>query len=88
MALPPLPFDFTAYSTDLFTRRAGFFPGAIYLIGQWYPPSRTQFRISLFYCASAASGAFSGLLAAAIAKMDGIGTYGKVGGSNTIFLLL
>jgi MFS family permease len=51
---------------------AGFFPGAIYLIGQWYPPKRTQFRMALFYCASAASGAFSGLLAAAIAKMDGI----------------
>jgi MFS family permease len=54
---------------------AGFFPGAIYLVGQWYPPNRTQFRMSLFYCASAASGAFSGLLAAAIAKMDGLGNY-------------
>ncbi|KAI8932388.1 hypothetical protein NX059_010575 [Plenodomus lindquistii] len=54
---------------------AGFFPGAIYLVGQWYPPDRTQFRMALFYCASAASGAFSGLLAAAIAKMDGIGDY-------------
>lgn len=52
---------------------AGFFPGAIYLVGQWYPPDRTQFRMALFYCASAASGAFSGLLAAAIAKMNGIG---------------
>lgn len=39
------------------------------------PPSRTQFRMSLFYCASAFSGAFSGLLAAAIAKMDGIANY-------------
>ncbi|KAJ5022092.1 major facilitator superfamily domain-containing protein [Bipolaris maydis] len=51
---------------------AGFFPGAIYLVGQWYPPDRTQFRMALFYCASATSGAFSGLLAAAIAKMNGI----------------
>ncbi|KAF2852555.1 MFS general substrate transporter [Plenodomus tracheiphilus IPT5] len=33
------------------------------------------FRMALFYCASAASGAFSGLLAAAIAKMNGIGNY-------------
>jgi hypothetical protein len=47
-------------------------PGAIYLVGQWYPPDRTQFRMALFYCASAASGAFSGLLAAAIAKMNGM----------------
>jgi MFS family permease len=54
---------------------AGFFPGAIYLVGQWYPPERTQFRMALFYCASAASGAFSGLLAAAIANMNGIGNY-------------
>ncbi|KAJ4359015.1 hypothetical protein N0V95_002551 [Ascochyta clinopodiicola] len=54
---------------------AGFFPGAIYLVGQWYPPDRTQFRMALFYCASAASGAFSGLLAAAIAKMNGVGNY-------------
>ncbi|EUC44801.1 hypothetical protein COCMIDRAFT_97338 [Bipolaris oryzae ATCC 44560] len=30
------------------------------------------FRMALFYCASATSGAFSGLLAAAIAKMNGI----------------
>jgi MFS family permease len=51
---------------------AGFFPGAIYLVGQWYPPNRTQFRMALFYCASATSGAFSGLLAAAIAKMNGM----------------
>ena len=50
---------------------AGFFPGAIYLVGQWYPPDRTQFRMALFYCASVALGAFSGLLAAAIAKMNG-----------------
>lgn len=32
-------------------------------------------RISWFYCMSALSGAFSGLLAAAIAKMDGTGGY-------------
>jgi MFS family permease len=63
---------------------AGFFPGAVYLIGFWYPPNRTQFRMSLFYCASAASGAFSGLLAAAIAKMDGIANYE---GWRWIFLL-
>ncbi|KAF2184069.1 MFS general substrate transporter [Zopfia rhizophila CBS 207.26] len=63
---------------------AGFFPGAIYLVGQWYPPDRTQFRMALFYCASAASGAFSGLLAAAIAKMDGTGGYE---GWRWIFLL-
>ncbi|OOQ81870.1 MFS transporter [Penicillium brasilianum] len=52
---------------------AGFFPGAIYLCSYWYMPKDLALRISYFYCASALSGAFSGLLAAAIAKMDGIG---------------
>ncbi|KAI2695469.1 hypothetical protein DTO013E5_6059 [Penicillium roqueforti] len=51
---------------------AGFFPGAIYLCSYWYMPRELALRISYFYCASALSGAFSGLLAAAIAKMDGI----------------
>lgn len=55
--------------------RAGFFPGAVYIISQWYPPHMTQFRMSLLYCAAAMSGAFSGLLAAAIAEMSGLGGY-------------
>jgi MFS family permease len=36
-------------------------------------PKDLALRISYFYCASALSGAFSGLLAAAIAEMDGVG---------------
>ena len=55
--------------------RAGFFPGANYIVGQWYPPHKTQTRIAIFYTASAASGAFSGLLAFAIVNMDGLGGY-------------
>ncbi|KAF4979162.1 hypothetical protein FZEAL_4590 [Fusarium zealandicum] len=51
---------------------AGFFPGAIYLCSYWYMPKDLSTRISYFYCASALSGAFSGLLAAGIAKMDGV----------------
>ncbi|KAL4779417.1 major facilitator superfamily domain-containing protein [Aspergillus varians] len=54
---------------------AGFFPGAVWLITQWYLPHETQTRIALFYTASALSGAFSGLLAFGLAKMDGIGGY-------------
>jgi len=38
-------------------------------------PKDLATRISYFYCASALSGAFSGLLAAAIAQMDGVGGY-------------
>ncbi|KAF7188316.1 MFS-type transporter cnsO [Pseudocercospora fuligena] len=52
---------------------AGFFPGAVYLITRWYAQRQVQTRLALFYCASALSGAFSGLLAFAIAKMDGVG---------------
>ena len=44
---------------------------------RWYDTKNLQLRIALFYCASALSGAFSGLLAFAIAKMDGLG--GKAG---------
>lgn len=38
-------------------------------------PKDLAVRISYFYCASALSGAFSGLLAAGIAEMDGVGGY-------------
>ncbi|KAK9783975.1 putative Major facilitator superfamily domain-containing protein [Seiridium cardinale] len=54
---------------------AGFFPAAIYLCSYWYMPKDLAVRISYFYCASALSGAFSGLLAAGIAEMDGVGGY-------------
>lgn len=54
---------------------AGFFPGAAYICTIWYMPDKLASRISWFYCMSAFSGAFSGLLAAAIAKLDGLGGY-------------
>lgn len=38
-------------------------------------PKKLSSRLAFFYCASALSGAFSGLLAAAIAKMNGVGGY-------------
>lgn len=54
---------------------AGFYPGAVYLCTFWYMPRQLATRIAYFYCTSALSGAFSGLLAAGIAKMDGVGGY-------------
>ncbi|OQO00720.1 hypothetical protein B0A48_13211 [Cryoendolithus antarcticus] len=63
---------------------SGFFPGAMYILSQWYPPRRTQLRVALLYGAAALSGAFSGLLAAGIARMRGIGGYA---GWQWIFLL-
>ncbi|KAJ5817122.1 major facilitator superfamily domain-containing protein [Penicillium robsamsonii] len=54
---------------------SGFFPGAVYLCSFWYMPQQLSTRLACFYCASALSGAFSGLLAAGIVKMDGVGGY-------------
>lgn len=51
--------------------RAGFLPGAILIIANWYLPNETQTRIAILYTSAATGGAFSGLLAFAIAKLDG-----------------
>lgn len=63
---------------------SGFFPGAILIISKWYLPNETQTRIAVFYTASALAGAFSGMLAAGIAQMDGVG---GLQGWRWIFLL-
>lgn len=63
---------------------AGFFPGAMWLVSQWYPPQKTQTRMACFYLSSALSGAFSGLLAAGISQLDGVG---GLRGWRWIFLL-
>ncbi|KAL8364835.1 hypothetical protein RB595_003894 [Gaeumannomyces hyphopodioides] len=52
---------------------SGFYPGAVYLCTFWYMPRDLAQRIAWFYCTSSLSGAFSGLLAAAIARMHGVG---------------
>lgn len=52
--------------------RAGLLPGAILIISKWYLPNETQTRIALLYTSAASGGAFSGLLAFGIAKMDGV----------------
>ncbi|KAF7555164.1 hypothetical protein G7Z17_g2366 [Cylindrodendrum hubeiense] len=51
---------------------AGFLPGAILIISNWYLPNETQVRIAILYTSAATGGAFSGLLAFSIAKMDGV----------------
>ncbi|KAI3320549.1 MFS general substrate transporter [Xylariaceae sp. AK1471] len=55
---------------------AGLFPGGVYLISMYYKRFELQWRISLFFCASVLAGAFSGLLAYAIANLAGVGGYG------------
>ena len=49
---------------------AGMFPGCFYLIGMWYKRSEAQTRYSFFFSSTSLAGAFGGLLASAIGKMD------------------
>ncbi|EXJ62223.1 hypothetical protein A1O7_02656 [Cladophialophora yegresii CBS 114405] len=63
---------------------AGFFPAATYLLTIWYQRYEVQRRMAVFYAAASLSGAFSGLLAFAIEKMDGIA---GLGGWKWIFIL-
>lgn len=52
---------------------AGLFPGVAYYLTQWYRRGEMQFRQAMFFSAASVAGAFSGLLAFGIAKMDGVG---------------
>lgn len=63
---------------------AGLFPGISYYLSCWYKRSEFGVRMAIFFSAAAIAGSFGGLLAAAIARMDGIG--GKPGWS-WIFIL-
>ena len=54
---------------------AGFFPAASFLCTLWYCRFEYQFRVALFYCSATLAGAFSGLLAYGIEKMEGIAGY-------------
>ena len=52
---------------------AGFFPAATFLLTTFYCRFELQKRLAAFYTAAAAAGAFSGLLAFALQKMEGVG---------------
>ncbi|KAK4952134.1 hypothetical protein LTR10_010054 [Elasticomyces elasticus] len=52
---------------------AGLFPGVNYYLSCWYKRSEIGIRAAIFFSAAALAGSFGGLLAAAIAKMDGVG---------------
>ncbi|EPS38004.1 hypothetical protein H072_8259 [Dactylellina haptotyla CBS 200.50] len=63
---------------------AGFLPGAVLLVSNWYMPNETQTRIAILYTSAASGGAFSGILAFGIAKMDGLA---GLGGWRWIFIM-
>ncbi|KAK1959993.1 major facilitator superfamily transporter [Colletotrichum sublineola] len=52
---------------------AGLFPGVNYYLSCWYKGSEIGVRSAVFFSAAALAGSFGGLLAAAIANMEGIG---------------
>lgn len=54
---------------------AGMFPGSFYLIGMWYKRHEAQKRYTFFFASTTLAGAFGGLLASAIGKMDGMRGY-------------
>ena len=62
----------------------GLFPGMILYLSTFYRRSELQIRIAIFFTAVSLSGAFSGLLAAAIQQLDG---KGGLAGWSWIFLL-
>ena len=51
---------------------SGFFPAATYLLTTWYCRFEVQTRLAIFFSAASMAGAFSGLLAFGIEKMDGV----------------
>lgn len=52
---------------------AGLFPGVTYYISLWYKRSEQSRRVAIFFSAATVAGAFGGLLAFGIEKMDGLG---------------
>ncbi|KAL0961157.1 hypothetical protein HGRIS_006129 [Hohenbuehelia grisea] len=52
---------------------AGLFPGVIYVFSVYYRRSERSWRVAIFFGGAALAGAFGGILAYAIAKMEGIG---------------
>lgn len=52
---------------------AGLFPGIGYFLSCWYRRDEFGVRMAIFFSGAALAGSFGGLLAAAIALMDGVG---------------
>ncbi|KAI0160235.1 MFS general substrate transporter [Xylariaceae sp. FL1272] len=52
---------------------AGLYPGCAYYLTMWYCRREIQQRQAAFFSAASIAGAFSGLLAYAISKLDGVG---------------
>ncbi|KAF5377396.1 hypothetical protein D9757_009725 [Collybiopsis confluens] len=62
----------------------GLFPGLVLYLSYFYPRHKMNLRVSAFFSSASVSGAFSGILAFAIIKMNGVG---GLQGYNWIFIL-
>ncbi|KAK7025171.1 MFS domain-containing protein [Favolaschia claudopus] len=65
--------DLVALRWMLGSFEAGLYPGMAYHLSCWYKRSELGIRTAVFTSATTLSGAFGGLLAAAISNMDGLG---------------
>ncbi|KAF8904218.1 major facilitator superfamily domain-containing protein [Mucidula mucida] len=52
---------------------AGLFPGVIFLFSVYYRRRERSWRVAIFFGGAALAGAFGGILAFALGKMDGVG---------------
>lgn len=58
--------------TNFCPQTAGLYPGVNFYLSCWYKSSEVGLRSALFFSAAALAGSFGGLLAAAIALMEGV----------------
>jgi ACS family tartrate transporter-like MFS transporter len=72
MAIVRTPAEFYALRFLLGVAEAGFFPGVIYYLSQWFPAAARASAISRFMTAAAVSGIVGGPLSAALFKLDGV----------------
>src|SRR5271170_7568016 len=65
------PWQFYTARFLLGMSEAGFFPGVIFYLMQWFPPELRARAISRFYIAHPLSSVFMGLIAGALLNLDG-----------------
>lgn len=71
MMLVRTPWQFYSMRFLLGLAEAGFFPGVVYYLGQWFPPSERARAISRFYVAVPLSGVVTGVIAGGLLGLDG-----------------
>ena len=64
----------TIHSARIFLglTEAGLFPGVTYYISLWYKRDEQSMRVAIFFSAATVAGAFGGILAFGIQKMEGM----------------